>query len=542
MTPRMIWEGFDPALPAGAEFTEKSKTPNDGFSVVDGVLDALSADDGVVSVFVRTFLSEKPNDTMIILASDYRRLPDTSILEVMANLGYDAMIPNLDGRMGTSYPPSLRHGDIDRAPRPATPFVPATETATFLYARIMRRMISFAERYYPNKKIIMCGVGAAADVAFMTAGMDTRVAGLFTVNGGSYKEYLPYQKYGGAPQPVLSEEFMAWMSGVAAAAYAKLVTCPTIIFASTNGHKTDPDRAENAVALFKKGVLHVDISPRAMDFIDHHAFSSMLVWLSAVRSNGFLPEMPEISAHISEEGALYLTATVDTSAMIDGVDFYYSTGEYNHLLREWSHVDGLQFGANEYTARPAILDTTQPLFAYARVRYSNGFTLSSVLHYQELGGKNVVAASNRNRRVIYNPDEGESTFSIVYKGDILRFPAVEACTIHSGARGVRAKFGYLKSYKLGSKTTQQQEMLLLIDMHCETDTDVTVVLCGYKDRIMTRYAADIRVAGCGGYFVRTQFSLQEFVDERLKSPESWREIKTITFEAQGLTIGNMLFI
>jgi hypothetical protein len=163
------------------------------------------------------------------------------------------------------------------------------------------------------------------------------------------------------------------------AAYAAQVTCPVLfINPSDDFHGTILGVEETAGTIQSKDFRFVrppQLNHRSMP---EFTVAGMLWFDHYLQGAAALPETPGVSWKLNGPGATPLmTVRPDSSQACESVDVYYTQDGLqtdpksvpNSINRFWHHVAARKTGA-KWQARLPILSASQPLCAYANVRYA----------------------------------------------------------------------------------------------------------------------------------------------------------------------------
>lgn len=544
LTPQQVWQDYDPS--EGLDSLLAERTENGNAVTETYFFTALTAPDGAVRVSVKVYSpKESVPDRAVIFIHEYRKNAQQAVVDDLVKEGYAVLIPDFSGideKHRTVFPQSLSYGNIAEAGNHLTMVCPtAKETCNYLYARIIKRTAVFAAKQLGIDNIAVLAVGDGVEAAMQAAANDESLAALVCIESAGYKEYLKFNKYGAKTEMTIDHAMLCWLTGVASVAYVKHIKSPVLIAVSSNGKRADIDRLSNLLALFREGQANIMISPLCRGNISRETYDSVKVWLDGAFNGNHLPGNPSISNNVSEK-TLYAEVKADSCKDIKEVNIYYSTGEYNHVMRNWIKVRGEAVDTHEFIARMDVYDNEEPLFSFCEVIYGDGMRLSSDVEYTDLKGADIKEIPHKKSRIIYEGAMGTGSFSEQLDTDIIMEGTLCAAATPKGLKGVYSGKGSLINYEIGDLEEYSQDKILQIDVYTETEQYVDIVLFKKEGEEFLTYTARSWVTATPGFFSGLRFTPDAFKTEGYMPLEGWEKIKAVKIATPKVIIGKMLFI
>lgn len=281
-TPQEVWKDYDAkSEPLREECIFESAEVNRARTVKDYVFSGEMLEDGEVKVFCRV-VTPIAKKGVVVFTEDYEPKDNQTLIDRLAEEGWAVFLPDYGDRMncGTKFPPSVSYGKLSVGhDRLFQMKESPKDTCQFLFEKILKRTLTFAKKLYPDDKTVMLGFGLAAELAAAVAGSDDRIDGLVLVNGGLYREYLGRNRFEETSGGIMDDHTVSWMSGVASAAYAKNVSCPTLLIAGTNSSRFDCDRLQTIQQLLKRAELQIYLTAGGAETVDSEGLRTLLGWL-----------------------------------------------------------------------------------------------------------------------------------------------------------------------------------------------------------------------------------------------------------------------
>ncbi|MDR0751544.1 MAG: hypothetical protein LBF12_03015 [Christensenellaceae bacterium] len=548
LLPNAIWQNYEPeAIPLETELMDKSL--EDGMEISTYSFVALSAQSGKLVVIAKKYVASdsllNKDVPVVLIVPEYHRMPSLEFIKGFVLDGFIVIVPDMAGndQPKTQYPAEYEYGEYTKAGDHIRTVMPtARETCQYLYSLIMRRALVFLKDILPDPHVLLIGLGDAVEVAMQTTGSGADIVALACINGSGYREYIKLNKYGSCKELEMTDETVCWLSGVASAAYAKLITKPTFIAIGTNGERSDIDRINNLVALLPTESTYVSFSPKASDYIFQENFNTLKNWFKMILSEYCFPKMPTLSVNVNDDGKIYATIECDEKVKAINANLYYSYGEYNHVIRDWRKKTGIVVSANEFIATIEVTDANAPLFVFAEVEYLGGIILSSLEKYLELAGQPVKSTKETSSRVIYSTQSPADSFVENYNKEVLFEHRINLLTAASGVKGLACSDDGVRNYHLGIATQEIEECLLQIEFSTSKSSSVIATLICKDGDSIKKYQADIHLQDSKGFFISLQLKKSDFKDNNYMPLTTWSNAKALEISGGDTVIGNILFI
>ncbi|MDR0696897.1 MAG: hypothetical protein LBF68_05090 [Christensenellaceae bacterium] len=546
LLPNAIWQNYDPtAIPLETELMDK--VSDDEIEISTYAFVALSAQSGKLVVVAKKYSLQaqyNPNAPVVLITPEYHRMPSRDLINGLVLDGFIVIVPDMAGNdePQTQYPAEYEYGKYERAGDHIRTVMPtAKETCQYLYSVIMRRSLVFLNDILPTPQVLLIGLGDAVEVAMQTAGSGAEIMALACINGSGYREYIKLNKYGECKELEMTDETVCWLSGVASAAYAKLITVPTFIAIGTNGERSDIDRINNLVALLPTESTYVSFSPKASDYIFPKAFSTLKTWFKMILAGDKFPSIPSISVNVNDDGKIYANIASDENTKALSANIYYSYGEYNHAIRDWQKKDGIKISSNEFISTIEVTNELAPLFVFAEVEYIGGITLTSLEKYIELAGQPVKPITQISSRIIYSTQSGDAAFVENCNEEVLLRHRINMISTISGARGIACTDDGVRNYHWGT-STDIEDCLLQIEIFTEESCNVRgTLICKDGDGVK-KYNAEIYLQDSKGFFISLQLRKTDFKDNNYMPLTMWSNVRALEIVGGNTIIGNILFI
>ncbi|MBR1747194.1 MAG: hypothetical protein IJ735_03150 [Clostridia bacterium] len=536
LTPAEIWAGFD-AEKYGEVVTTETRA---GYERL--LFPALSSTDGDLVLDVEVFRPEYETKKAVLLIGPIERYNLLPYTDAFVKQGYAVFLPDytaVKADTATVYPESLAYGAYRRTDvRLNRKISDATETDLFLYARALRRLVSFVTK---DAEVAIAAVRSGGEVALQVAGTDDRVKGLALIDAAGYREYVKVPKYDTDKTLEIDDEMTAWLTGVSGTAYARRLSCPVIVAIGSNGKKSDLDRVSNFFGLVGSGNCRLTVSSGLRDSVDKEAFFTVLQWLEGVFVGSVPPEMPSIELKVNSSGELYAGVRADESLMINKVKVFFAFDDNDHSTRFWQDEDA-EFAGEEYLARIPVRERNRTLYAYAEVDYVNGLIIDGVVTFLNLAGQKIKTARRvRSPIVFQHPDE--HCFVEMDGAPILLKDGLAEGTIPVGLKGTYCTSGGMVTYSIGTRNNIEDGKLLQIDSYSDKKQyELTVRLLRSENGVSVGYTAK-RWIEVGDTFNSLRLRAGDFKQDRTLSPmPDWRGIKALIIVEKNVVIGKIMFI
>lgn len=543
MTPDEIWRDFK-TDGEFAVFDEKVSVKADFIAEHNLTFVSETVDDGEISVYLRCLVPEKFIAAAIVV-EDYVRCADAAFLTELLASGFAVFIPDYSDRYkkGTAFTPLTSYlSDENRGNRLYEIKESAKDSCQVMYARIIRNAANLIRSKFGAEKFLYVSLGDAAEVAVQCAATDKRTCGLLMLNGFGYAEFNDLNVFGETKEAVYDEKMLAWMSGVSAVAYTRYIKCPVMIAIGTNSKRCDMDRLSGFTSRIESADVCAVLSAGARDTVNYEAFRTIKNWLSRALTGSPFPHIPEVKLSLNKDGAVYAEASVDTSAIIENVEVYYSTGENNRRFRGWRKVSGVSISDGGYMASIPISDPKAPVFAYAQARYIDGTSISSYVAHLKTDSGKVKTTAIASKHIVVESGRSFDSFAIDRNVDVTVVSEKLETLNASGLKGVAAKKGGLLTFAIGEAAKSAGGEILQIDLFTEEGATVEFELETYGEDSEDTYYAVYNVPGSSRCFSPVRLTKSDFKNADLKPLDGWKTVKSLKVLTAKVAVGNIIFV
>lgn len=248
----------------------------------------------------------------------------------------------------------------------------------YLWTRISRRALTCLERMQgvDPDRLGVFGVSMGGTIVWPMAATDDRIKAACAIYGVGWNTYPDEID---ATDPKAGDaELATWRRTMAPESYAPLVKCPVLFLDATNDQHGKMDWSYRTLALVPTEVRQA-FTPRYRHHIAAEQGLDLPLWMDAHLKDGEpFPRSPLAEVRLAPDGIPRLVLRPDLSKPVRRVDLFDAIENRNPKNRYWRSVDSRRDGET-WTASLPVLDTKQPLFAFANVLYESGVCLSSNL-------------------------------------------------------------------------------------------------------------------------------------------------------------------
>lgn len=535
MTPSEIWAGFDVGLIGEPTVLDQKE----GYERI--LFPAMTASDGTVSLDVEVFRPDFDSKKAVLVLGSVERYNFLPFVDTLLKNGNVVILPDYSAvkqDTATTYPESLAYGNYKRTDvRLNRKLTNPTETDYFLYARVLRRLLTHFDEY----DVAMMGIRSGGEVALQIAGTDRRIKGLALIAFAGYREYAKVPKYDTDRALEMDDDMTAWLTGASGTAYAKRVECPVIVAVGSNGKKSDLDRVSNFLGLIKSGDCRLTVSSGMRDSVGKEGFFTVLQWLEGVFCGSIPPEMPTLEMEVNKSGELYGKVRADESLMINKARVFFAFNDNDHSTRFWQDEDA-EFAGEEYLAKIPVGEDDRTLYAYAEVDYVNGLVIDGVVSFLSLEEKKIKTSRSVQSPIVFqHPDD--NCFVEMDGAPIQLNTGLGEGIIPVGLKGTYCSSGGMVTYSIGKKTGFEPTRLLQIDSYSDKKQyELTVRLVRSDGEESVAYLAK-RWIEVGDTFHSLRLSVSDFKREKDLAPmRDWQGIKALAIVEKNIIIGKIMFI
>jgi len=282
--------------------------------------------------------------------------------------------PNTDwGKVDATHPPQrnkANHFAGGIAPDDFTldPVESPRNSSWMLVVVAARRALTFLEQQpeVDPDRLGVYGHSMGGRLTTHVTGIDKRVKAAVPSCGGS-GDLLEGQTDvpGGRRQKISALE----LGSVSENPYIEQISVPTLWLSPTNDFHAHMDNMAYTWRNVPEGLLRLSMSPHFNHrHSSEHAITQHLWFEAHLKGALQLPATPQLTLNLKTQDSVpELVVRPDSSRPVKAVHLYYSTDPHA-LTRFWRDAHAVQSGDN-WTAPAPVLDTGEPLFAFANVQY-----------------------------------------------------------------------------------------------------------------------------------------------------------------------------
>ncbi len=528
-TPETVWEGY----------CADEKTVPQEISSSEGVSRYTFEAEERFTVEVKNFHPPYPSKRAVILLGDYGSVPQDEIAERLASEGFFVCAPDYCGVFPdtlTAFPNQYAYGKYGEGKEHLLRVCPTPQdTCNYLYAKIVRRTVTFLEEAFGLTHPVILAVKKSAEYAMQAVGVDDRILGLACICGCGYSEFLDTPRFSGEFLPIESTE---WISGVSGITYLKRRPLPLFLGLGSNDLGSDVDRLAYIEDLVGKENFRVSIENGCADNIRTETFLTLLRWVRTLFLGATLPALPKADLVVNEEGTAYVNVYADTSASRKKVTVYYAVNTLNHSLRCWNAVSAETVGEGEYLAKLTLHHPSDRVFFYADVTYENGIVLSGCIETARTEG--VVPIPKTNVSCLYAYGEKNVAFHEVDSSFAVLFREGVVCAATpSGIKGIVCATGKMIAFPSDITESVGNGKLLQVDSYAEASSyELRITVVDENLRCYTTLVGKESFSS----FEPTRFRCSDFKDVCFQPLSSWQDVKVLIVENKNIYIGKVLFV
>lgn len=543
MTPDEIWRDFK----TDGDFAvsdEKVSLKADSVAEHTFTFVSETVEDGDISVYLRCLVPEKFTAAAIVV-EDYKKPADAAFLSELLKSGLAVIVPDYSDRYkkGTAFTPLTSYlSEENRGERLYEIKESAKDSCQVMYARIIRRAAGLIKSKFGAEKFLYVSLGDAAEVAVQCAATDKRTCGLLMLNGFGYSEFNDLNVFGETKEVVYDEKTLGWMSGVSAVAYTRYIKCPVMVAIGTNSKRCDMDRLSGFTSRMESAEVCAVLSAGARDTLDYESFRTIKNWLARTLSGAPFPRIPEIKLFVNRDGAVYAEAAVDTSAIIESVEVFYSSGEYNRRFRGWKKVAGVSISDAGFMAAIPVSDPKAPVFAYVEARYIDGTSVSSYVAYLKTDNEKVKNTAVPIKHIVVESGRSFDSFAIDRDADVTTSPEKLETLNAAGLKGVASEKGGLLTFAIAEAAKSAVGEILQIDLFTKEGATVEFELETFGENGEDVFSAAYNVPGSERCFSPVRLTKSDFKNADLKPLDGWKSVKSLKVLTAGVAVGNIIFV
>lgn len=489
LTPISLWQDFECEAPIRSELLGSRR--ENGLVYVDTLLFGRQTEEGQVKIYgVEVKPEGEENLPALLLLSSASVSVDIPLAERYAQRGYCVFCMNYrgetEGRLSTVYPKDVDYANYVRAGRTLSHADDgAKKTAWYEWTAAARYAVAYLKSLPYTQEVGALGIREGGDIVWklttfgdLACGICVNAAGWLSVR--ERNKYTEEEEHGG-----MNEEERLFVAGLDSQSYAPFAKCPVLMLVSVTDEYVDPSRAYDTYMRINENVFSaIDYSAGYNGAIDERGVADGDMFMDRFLKNRemFIPESPKISIE-EREGKLYATLTTDlTGQEATSVVCYAEANDEGGCEKEWLTVSPRRTENHEHTFLLQPFTDGTAVFAFGKIVYSNGFTVSSKLIVQETG-KNYRNSVLRSGILYDSTMAAERVFTAAKPSDC----GVDCILKEAGDLPVCAE-GYgkivgagcphgLKTYRVSQgRFLPQERSILHFDAYSEEDCEIFVTL------------------------------------------------------------------
>ncbi len=547
-----LWKKFNLKNPLGASEW--------GIEVKDGVrhshvsYSGNAASDGSVRIYARfgrpAGEGKKP---CILLLPDAGNTPDKELMDYFIAKGYAVLMPDYSGKMSTDpdgvmrtiYPPSLAHGNYEKARGLyGMRGLLADETTWFEWTYVALYSVKYLKSRSDVGNVGIVGIRKGGEIAWQTMLSPDIKCGI-PINAAGWRSFLAIAKFGDNIAHNLSDDRHRYIAAVEAQSYAPYVKCPVLMLCSLRDTEFDCDRAYDTYSRIGTPYGNaLAYSPESGTCIGPHGLADMDLFLERNLKGReiYLPDTLNVSLSETAEGKIEVKVEGDEEGILQEMGVYYAEADVKtkSAFREWrcvAKIDGssVKNGKTVCSIRPFA--GAKAVFVYAYATYINGFRVMSKIVSKRLSSPNPYAVKSR---MLFSGKELDSfgvanheNYSI--GGIFLEKEAMPKTSYGYGNIPGAYSVGGVKTYKISSpKYIPDENALLEFDAYSvETQSLKVTVEVADVDKKEERYTCTVGVRG-GGKWKRIILRAADFKGEHSGAPlQNFFDGSALVFDCDG---------
>ena len=544
LTPRQLWSNYDPykepLRPSYLDITESQS-----YYHFKTYINGDSYDNEPIRIYVQCYIPKKStfNSNIILMTDVGLHVEDDKQQENLANLGFGVFSFDYSGFTNSSskfthYPKSINYANYEYSNKDIFhDSVSPQNTPIFIWCKVCRKVINLIKQTRgDDSQIILTGYKLGADIAWQVAAIDKRVDAVAAFLNAGWQEFRNIPKLSNsALLPDKDDVSESWLSASSTQAYIKFVNCPALILAASNSPITSLDRIVDSANLIKSNGANIclNISAGQSNSMTKEAQILYLKWIDSLSKNTALPKLPKITISIYEH-SLMANLDVDKSQEIEKISVHYSYDELDSTLRSWSNrlvpLAGLKTDIPVYKE-------TKIIFAFASVKYKNGFELTSLPTFYEIPqDANIERTEIKKSRIIYQKSFGPNGWIVEQSSVYVDIVEPKIVQGPFGVYGITTQIGNLSTYTIGEyKFKCENQNLLQFDVCSSKSRELTVEITSGSNGVYNLFYSTITIPE--NVWTKCSLKVSDFKTKDLVPLKEWGNIKKLTF----LNVDNALF-
>ncbi len=560
LTPSAIWEDFNITEPPSVKIVGEKMQ---GDTVLTRILiDGRTTENGTVKIYGVVARSiQVAVMPAVLIVQDVKNPSDDDLAVEFAKRGYYALSIDIAGygedrEFYTIYPDDVAYsnyyyvkdnvyevsGDVKK-------------TCWYEWTAVVKYAVAYLKGQSCVTKIGGIGIAESATPLWQVAATeDTLSASVFVMNAG-WRAYEKNFKFGNNGAPQFSENMMKYVAGVEPQSYSSHVKCPSLLLCSANSKEYDLDRSYDTIARMDADVYTaVDYSVNFSEHLECSALNDIFLFfgeflINAKKRTGLLPDEVGVKCDLVD-GSLETEVSCDEKNLKE-VCLYIAEETPNPALRTYrklSKYDQQENGNYKFAYTP--YHESGIVFLFARVKYKNGFSVSSNVVTKRFKETDVRFGHKEN--IVYSGrlSNAESVFIADFDGKELNSFRMEKdesnqVTVSKGPMdidGVFAENG-LTTFKVNAKRDKpNDDALLMLDLYLVADGTLTVKLVTDIEGSPTEYFTTVNLNG-GNVWHNVKLEKSRFKTEEGRILKSYEKVNSLSFKCNGrYLINNVLWV
>lgn len=542
LTPVGLWKNFNTQLDSAPEISYIDFSKKENYSVTKFYFTPIVEEGGKIRGYVEMYKPLEPTSKSILIVGDTLRNQEEAPYYQFIDRGYTIIFLDLAGRLdnnrvATLYQGDFSYGAFKNAKDLLYTATPSAEVSPyFLWSKICRRFLSFAEKELAIEKPIVIASGAFTPVLWHLGGMDERISGIVSLLGSAFNSRL-------VRKTDLDDNLDRWDTGIAPFTYARLLKCPALIVTASNAPESEHEGAFAIANTIPEGAsLSILVSPLLSGQIYHETLDSMTRWFDDRFENSVaVPSSPVLEYTLNDAMLDVKVKLPEIDKPLIGVDLWYCFNETNPVFRSWAFKSVSPNEEGSFESKIKVFPDCQVIYAYATATYENQISLSSPLIKVKIP-EDAPRCKQIKSQLIYDNTMDKKFFSIT-KGLFADTNNMQVLKCPLGIPGVSVKSGELASYVVGEDLRFSIGEALQFNAYSLEDKQFEIFLV--REIEENQYAVYSTVCNLPGEegWQKLTISLGDFRDSEMKPLPSWKKLKMIRFKnAEGILFNNMLWV
>lgn len=428
LTPISLWSGFKPGENFHSEIF--SQRESDGLLYREVNFWGRRTEQDCVRIYGLevSSLEREPHERVpaLLLLTEASHSVDEKLAERFARRGYlvfcmDYSGERPDGGAHTVYPAGLEYANYRVAKENLyRADAGADKTAWYEWTAAAVCAVKYLKTLPYVSDVGVMGVREGGDIAWKLMSLVPLSCGI-CVNAAGWLAYRGVEKFGAGSSFELDEDGRLFVAGLDSQSYAPFVKCPTLMLVSTTDSYADADRAYDTFARINPNYYSsISYSVKNGGVIDSDGVKNVDMFMEKYMKNRqiFMPKPLFVSVE-SEGGKLYALLSADSQGETQDCYVYFSENAPEEPEREWVKVSAGEKTEDGKMRFPlSIYGGTGQIFAFGKVRYSNGFTVCSKITFKQTDSTCDRGALHSN--VLYDSSmDGDFFLTVDYEDSVL---------------------------------------------------------------------------------------------------------------------------